>query len=45
MQCYMLFGGIPFYLSLLKPRGVSQGIHSSIVHSQLISRHLFANLI
>ena len=32
-------------ITFITPRGVSQGIHSSIVHSQLTSRHLFANLI
>ena len=32
-------------ITFITPEGVSQGLHSSVVHSQLTSRHLFADLL
>jgi hypothetical protein len=32
-------------LTFITPMGLSQGSHSSIVHSQLTAKHLFANIL
>ena len=32
-------------ITFITPEGVSQGLHSSVVHSQLTARHLFADLL
>ena len=32
-------------ITFVTPAGVSQGIHSSIVHSQLTAKHLFADVL
>ena len=31
-------------ITFVTPAGVSQGIHSAIVHSQLTAKHLFADI-
>lgn len=32
-------------MTFITPSGVAQGLHSSIVHSQLTARHLFADIL
>lgn len=32
-------------ITFVTPAGISQGIHSSIAHSQLTAKHLFADIL